>query len=44
MTRYGLVILLTTNQEKVGFDREIAEQFGVENRIILAPGETLLIE
>lgn len=35
---------MTTDQEKLGFDREIAERFDVENRIILAPGETLIIE
>lgn len=44
MTKHNIPYHMTTNQEKVGFDREIAEQFGVENRIILAPGETLLIE
>lgn len=42
--KHNIPYHMTTNQEKVGFDREIAEQFGVENRIILAPGETLLIE
>ena len=42
--KHNIPYHMTTDQEKVGFDREIAERFDVENRIILAPGETLIIQ
>lgn len=42
--KHNIPYHMTTDQEKLGFDREIAKRFDVENRIILAPGETLIIQ